>query len=128
MKKENERLKEQVEAEARSRTDNSAVQSHILKLADHADSYKKKIEVEQRRLEELDKQHKIMQVKVLECQVNAGGKDANKVQDMKTTKQIRILENRLHHALQRFNEALSENKTLREEIDHLRRERVGFRV
>ena len=58
MKKENERLKEQVEAEARSRTDNSAVQSHILKLADHADSYKKKIEVEQRRLEELDKQQR----------------------------------------------------------------------
>jgi len=67
-----------------------------------------------------------VQVKVLESQVNSGGKDASKQQDMKTTKQIRILENRLDHALVRFNEALAVNKQLREEIDHLRRERVVF--
>ena len=66
------------------------------------------------------------QVKVLESQVNSGGKDATKVQDMKTSKRIRILENRLDHALVRFNEALAVNKQLREEIDHLRRERVVF--
>lgn len=35
-------------------------------------------------------------------------------------------ENRLDHALVRFNEALAVNKQLREEIDHLRRERVVF--
>mmetsp|Transcript_85717 Transcript_85717/g.125444 ORF Transcript_85717/g.125444 Transcript_85717/m.125444 type:complete len:547 (+) Transcript_85717:23-1663(+) len=126
VKKENERLKEQVESETRNRSDNSAVQSHALRLADQAEGYKHKIEIEQRRLEELDKQHKIMQVKVLESQVNSGGKDASKQQDMKTTKQIRILENRLDHALVRFNEALAVNKQLREEIDHLRRERVVF--
>jgi hypothetical protein len=62
----------------------------------------------------------------LESQVNAGGKDASKVQDIKTAKQVRILENRLDHALVRFNEALAVNKKLREEIDHLRRERVVF--
>ena len=67
-----------------------------------------------------------MQVKVLESQVNSGGKDASKVQDMKTAKQMRILENRLDHALVRFNQALAVNKQLREEIDHLRRERVVF--
>ena len=91
VRKENERLKEQVESETRSRSDNSAVQSHVLRLADQVQTYKTKIEIEQRRLEELDKQHKIMQVKVLESQVNAGGKDATKVQDIKTSKQIRIL-------------------------------------
>lgn len=63
---------------------------------------------------------------MLESQVNAGGKDASKLQDIKTAKQVRILENRLDHALVRFNEALSVNKRLREEIDHLRRERVVF--
>ena len=126
VKKENERLKEQVESETRSRSDNTAVQSHVVQLAEAAETYKTKIEIEQRRLEELDKQHKIMQVKVLECQVNAGGRDASKIQDIKTTKQIRILENRLDHALVRFNQALSVNKNLREEIDHLRRERVVF--
>jgi len=62
VKKENERLKEQVESETRNRSDNSAAQSHALRLADQAEGYKHKIEIEQRRLEELDKQHKIMQV------------------------------------------------------------------
>ena len=62
VKKENERLKEQVEAETRSRSDNTAVHSHTLRLAEQVESYKSKIELEQRRLEELDRQHKIMQV------------------------------------------------------------------
>ena len=62
VKKENERLKEQVESETRSRSDNTAVQSHVVQLAEAAETYKTKIEIEQRRLEELDKQHKIMQV------------------------------------------------------------------
>merc|ERR1719316_1823698 len=41
-------------------------------------------------------------------------------------KQIRILENRLDKALQKFNEAIEANRGLREEIDTLRRERVVF--
>lgn len=41
-------------------------------------------------------------------------------------KQIRILENRLDKANQKFNEAISQNKNLREAIDSLRRERVIF--
>mmetsp|Transcript_18343 Transcript_18343/g.41775 ORF Transcript_18343/g.41775 Transcript_18343/m.41775 type:complete len:185 (+) Transcript_18343:105-659(+) len=124
VKKENERLKEQVEAETRSRSENSSVQNHLMRLQDSIETYKRKVEIEERRLEELEKQSKIMQVKVLETHVTSGGKDARKVEDMRTTKQIRILENRLDHALVRFNEALSVNKQLREEIDHLRRERV----
>jgi coiled-coil domain-containing protein 63/114 len=96
------------------------------RLMEHVEIYKRKIETEERRLEELDRQSKIMQVKILESQVQCGGKDANKIQDMKTAKQIRILENRLDHALVRFNDALAVNKLLREEIDHLRSERVVF--
>ena len=64
VKKENERLKEQVEEETRSRSDNSAGQSYALRLADQIETYKHKIEIEERRLEELDKHHKIMQVSV----------------------------------------------------------------
>jgi hypothetical protein len=41
-------------------------------------------------------------------------------------KQIRILENRLEKALVKFNEAISQNKSLRDKIDDLRRERVVF--
>merc|ERR1712151_787886 len=41
-------------------------------------------------------------------------------------KQIRVLENRLDNALQKFNEAIATNRSLREQIDTLRRERVVF--
>ena len=41
-------------------------------------------------------------------------------------KQIKILENRLDKANQKFNEAISVNKNLRQQIDSLRRERVIF--
>jgi len=41
-------------------------------------------------------------------------------------KQIRVLENRLDKALQKFNDAIEANRALREQIDTLRRERVVF--
>lgn len=41
-------------------------------------------------------------------------------------KQIRILENRLDHAMHKFNDSITANRTLREQIDTLRRERVVF--
>ncbi len=41
-------------------------------------------------------------------------------------KQIKILENRLDKANQKFNEAIAINKNLRQQIDSLRRERVIF--
>ena len=41
-------------------------------------------------------------------------------------KQIEILKNRLDKALVKFNQALTRNKHLRENIDNLRRERVMF--
>jgi hypothetical protein len=55
-----------------------------------------------------------------------GGVNASKDNYHMIQKQIRILENRLDKALIKFNEAISHNKTLRESIDDLRRERVVF--
>jgi len=55
-----------------------------------------------------------------------GGADAAKMNAEQVAKQIRVLENRLDKALQKFNEAIAHNKRLREEIDGLRRERVVF--
>ena len=45
---------------------------------------------------------------------------------MRVSKQVKVLENRLDKALVKFNEALAQNKELRNEIDNLRRERVVF--
>ena len=39
---------------------------------------------------------------------------------------VKILENRLDKANQKFNEAIAINKNLRQQIDSLRRERVIF--
>ena len=53
-----------------------------------------------------------------------GGVNATQENHQVVDKQIKVLENRLDQALVKFNEALSFNKVLREQIDNLRRERV----
>jgi chromosome segregation ATPase len=128
IRKENERLKEQLAAESQSSAQNTDgnVLNLLGQLQDTNERYTRKIDIEKRRLEELEKQSKIMQVKTLELQQNRGGVNAVKESDRAVQKQIRVLENRLDKALVKFNEALAFNKQLREEIDNLRRERVVF--
>jgi len=128
IRKENERLKEQLKAESQQNaaaSDGNSV-SVIAGLQEVCERYQRKIDVEKRRLEELEKQSKIINVKTLEQQQNRGGVNAVKESDRAVQKQIRVLENRLDKALVKFNEALAFNKQLREEIDNLRRERVVF--
>jgi len=55
-----------------------------------------------------------------------GGVKASLENAKAVQKQIRILENRLDKALQKFNESIEANRLLREQIDTLRRERVVF--
>merc|ERR1712187_621549 len=55
-----------------------------------------------------------------------GGVNASLDNVRAVQKQIRILENRLDHAVKKFNEAITANRGLREQIDTLRRERVVF--
>ena len=95
-------------------------------LQEVCERYQRKIEMEKRRLEVLEKDSKILHVKTLELQQSRGGVNAVKESDRAISKQIRVLENRLDKALVKFNEALAFNKMLREEIDNLRRERVVF--
>ncbi|CAE8643393.1 unnamed protein product [Polarella glacialis] len=55
-----------------------------------------------------------------------GGVNAALDNTKAVAKQIRVLENRLDKGLQKFNEAIGANRSLREQIDTLRRERVVF--
>ena len=55
-----------------------------------------------------------------------GGVNAGQESESSLSRQIKILENRLDKANQKFNEAISVNTHLRQEIDSLRRERVVF--
>ncbi len=128
LKKDNDRLKEDLALETRqARTANNlAASAQIAKLQDQGDMYARKISVEKRRIEELDKQIKKMQDTILQQRKDMGGINASKENNQQVQKQIRILENRLDKALVKFNEALAHNKQLRETIDNLRRERVVF--
>ena len=66
------------------------------------------------------------QSKILEQRKKMGGADASKENNDMIGKQVRVLENRLHKSLVKFNEALASNKQLRAKIDRMRQERVVF--
>ena len=104
----------------------ATMSAQLSKLHDQAETYTKKIEAEKRRIEELDGSIKELNASVLEQRKRLGGANAVRENNMKTQKQIQILENRLDKSLLKFNEALAHNKQLRESIDNLRRERQAF--
>ena len=128
LKKDHERVKEELALETRQAKLNnniSAAQS-IAKLQDQGDIYQRKIESEKRKVHELKEKIGRMEDNILRERKESGGINAARDSNIATTKQIRILENRLDKALVKFNEALAHNKQLRETIDNLRRERVVF--
>merc|ERR1719295_2087958 len=81
--------------------------------------YLRKIEIEKKRIAELDLQIKKMEESILQQRSDMGGINANRETSKTIQKNIRMLENRL-------DEALGHNKKLRETIDNLRRERIVF--
>jgi len=72
----------------------------------------------------IETQKNIFQVR--EDMAQHGGVKAALENAKAVQKQIRVLENRLDKALQKFNESIEANRLLRENIDTLRRERVVF--
>lgn len=100
--------------------------AEIMRLGDFADLYTRKIEMERRRVEELDQHLALSDAKILEQRKALGGADAAKENDLQIEKQVRVLENKLDKTLTQFNEALAKNKNMRAEIDVLRLERVNF--
>ena len=128
LKGDNEQLKEELNLERKHAKvyDSVSAQAQIAKLQDTGDMYTRKIELEKRRIEELDKQMEIMHKKIWEQRQKMGGVNASRENNQAIAKQIQILENRLDKALKRYNEALANNKRLRENIDNLRRERLVF--
>lgn len=101
-------------------------QETVQKLHEQGEKYVEAIEFEKRSLEAMDEQVNILKQKVLHQRRAMGGVNASKENQYMIEKQIRILENRLEKASIKFNEAICENKVLRDKIDDLRRERVVF--
>merc|ERR1711871_360426 len=130
--KENARLaKEVAKKEEAPKVDTR--QQQMMMLNDQLDVFTRKIEVEQRKVAELNAQVEEVKMNInhqrddiLEWSGRSGVANAAKDSNQAIQKQIRQLENRLEKALVKFNEALAHNKDLRQEIDGLRRERVVF--
>lgn len=108
-------------------------QQEMMRLNDQLDVYTRKIEVELRNIADIETQIKEVKIniksqqeEILEWAGRSGVSNAAKDSNMQIQKQIRQLENRLEKALIKFNEAIAHNKSLRERIDGLRRERVVF--
>ena len=104
----------------------TAATAQIAKLQDQADMFTRKIEMEKRRVAELDKQTALMNQKIMEQRKKMGGINAARENNQQIQKQIKVLENRLEKALVKYNEAIAHNKKLRGRIDNLRRERLVY--
>ena len=109
-----------------SRPLSTTQQEAIHRLHEQGDKYANAIEFERKNMDVMEDQINIMKQKVLNQRRSMGGVNASKDNFYMIQKQIRILENRLDKALIKFNESIAHNKTLRDEIDDLRRERVVF--
>jgi len=127
LKGENQGLKDQIAMESKFvGFQKPRVQEELNELHDQADMYTSKIELEKRRMEQLMSQAEMLEAKLDDQRKSVGGTAAARDNDRRQKKQVKILENRLDKTLKKFNEALSHNKKLRDDIDNLRRERVVF--
>ena len=128
LKEENDALKGELSAEldAPGAMPTPNVNAEIMRLTDFGDLYTRKIEMERRRVEELDQHLALSEAAIIQQKKAMGGVSAAKENDQQLIKQVRVLENKLDKTLMNFNEAISQNKKLRDEIDVLRRERVTF--
>lgn len=128
LKKDNDDMKSELSLATRHFTESSAAaqQEQLTRLHEQVEAFQRKSQVESKRLETLVQQTQVLKHKVLHQKKHMGGVNAARENQQMVGKQIRILENRLDKSLVKFNEALAQNKALRDEIEHLRRERVVF--
>uniref|UniRef100_A0A7S0XDM7 ODAD1 central coiled coil region domain-containing protein n=1 Tax=Chromulina nebulosa TaxID=96789 RepID=A0A7S0XDM7_9STRA len=101
-------------------------QEEIQKLHEQIQKYVYAIDTEKNNIQVMEEQVDIMKQKILHQRRNMGGVNSTRDNQYMIEKQIKILENRLEKALIKFNEAVAQNKTYRDKIDDLRRERVVF--
>jgi len=127
-KTDNESLKRDIAVvmRASNRPMTANQQETVQSITDLGDKYATSIEYERLNIQTMEEQIQILKQKQLSQRRNMGGVNASKENHYMIQKQIKILENRLDKSLIKFNEAVSHNKTLRERIDDLRRERVVF--
>ncbi len=121
-------MKEEVAAQTNQLSKNRASQQSkpALEVAEEIKSIKQRLEEEKDVQNEMEENIKTLQQEIIEQKRKQKGVNGTAERHSQIAKQIKILENRLDKANQKFNEAIAHNKDLRETIDSLRRERVIF--
>ncbi|CAH1775288.1 unnamed protein product [Owenia fusiformis] len=122
-----ELLKDLRLAESRSNQNKDEVHTDKLTtLVNDRDDLHQSIDDEKENQKELDAKIREWEKKIRDQHKNMGGIHMSRQHTIKTQKNVRVLENRLDKENQKFNNCLTANASLREEIDSLRVERVRF--
>lgn len=126
LKEETKKLKAEISIE-KIQTTALGGESYIARLQDQGDSYSRKIKIEKQKVEDLDLKIAEVQKLIEEKRKTINNNKDKKESNNAVLAKIKKTEYKLDKTLQKYNEAVAENKNLREEIDALRREKKVFR-
>jgi chromosome segregation ATPase len=105
---------------------NAATSSQIARLQDQGDAYLRKIQEETAKIDNLDSEIAEVQKKIELQRTTISGANGVKETNDGIVRKIKSLENKHDKAQQKLNEAIAHNKSLRNDIDKLRKERVVY--
>lgn len=128
LKTQNEQLKHDLVLENKFsvRPGDPYAQALINRLQDEGDLLARKIVMEMRKKGMLEQQLGETSSTLGTTRNLMGGINAAKEKSVAAQKKIKLLENRLEKAYVKYNQSVSHNKQLREQINNLRRERIMF--
>ena len=98
----------------------------ITKLQDQGDMFTRKIEEEKRKIDDLQGKIDTLVSKSREQRKKMGGINAARENQIQVNKRLKVLENRLDQSMIKYNESVSKNKALREDINESRRQRLVY--
>jgi hypothetical protein len=102
------------------------VSSQFTELIQKQMLYNQQIREEQILIRDIEAKTKVLEENITRQRKSMGGSNMSQLQNIKISKQLRVMENRLEKALVKFNSALTTNAHLRNLIDHLRQEKKVF--
>lgn len=126
IKKDNEVLKERIQIIRTTVPRTVKIGKKITKMNDLADQYSDKNRILKERKIELKKRLSGMSNDLVYAKRQNGGLNSTYEKKTKLQNQMRVLENRLDRILSKYNQSISENRSLREQIETLREEKVVF--
>lgn len=125
IKKENDKLRQELAATTGGRY-TFGEHEKLATLEGESETLDSKIQFEKMRKTDIEKKLHMVRMDTMQTRRSMGGVNVTSINTELIDKQVRVLENRLDQALVKFNEALSYNRDLRQQIDNLRGERAVF--